>query len=198
MSELDSRHLSLTTLGVVPAPLTLTSSTSSVGPEVRYLEEDVRFFQLWTLAADLALNVTVLAAFKLDSEKAFRPKLNITAPTIKLTQSLRPQGPRVVKDAFIVADRLNDEVFIGHEQRLLDNQMHSVNRKDRDDLRFRLNWKAIFQHVFGPSHIRTEDVDDEDGESAEDRGDKLREFLRRARSYVQEAIRDQTLNNSTL
>jgi len=169
-----------------------------MGPEVQYLEEDVKFFQLWALTADLALNDTLLAAIKLYPEESLRPRLNITAPTIKLTQSLRPQGPRRVKDAFIVADGLNDERLLGHEQGLRDTRLHSVTGKDRDDLRFRLNWKAIFQHVFSLSHAQAENIDDEDSESAEDGGERLKESLTRAFSYVQKGIEAQTLHSSTL
>ncbi|KAE9375423.1 hypothetical protein N431DRAFT_402951 [Stipitochalara longipes BDJ] len=198
MSKLDNRHLSLTTLSVVPASLTSTSNISSVGSEFRYLEEDVRFFQLWALTADLALNVTLLAALKSNFGSVSWPRLSITAPTIKLTQSLRTKGPRLVKDAFIVADRLIDERSIGHEQDFFDNQVHSIPDQDRDDLRFRLDWKVIFQHVFGLSHVQSENIVDEDVESSGDGRERLKESLHRAYSHVQQGVREQTLKCSTL
>jgi RNA polymerase I-specific transcription initiation factor RRN6 len=187
----------LQTLCVVPAPLTSTSFTSSAGPELQYLEQDVRFFQLWALNADLGLDSTLLSVHRSDSEEISRPRLLITAPPFKLTQSLRPQGPQFAKDSFIVADGMDDEHSLGNGYTFHDSRVHSTTGRNRDDLRFRLNWKVIFQQVFGLSNVQIEN-DDEVAESAEDGEQRLKEFLDRAFSHIQEGIKEEKLACNSL
>ena len=181
----------------MPAPLTSTSFTSSARPELQYLEQDVRFFQLWALNADLGLDSTLLSVHRSDFEEISRPRLLITAPPFKLTQSLRPQGPQFAKDSFIVADGMDDEHSLGNGHTFHDSGVHSTTGRNRDDLRFRLNWKVIFQQVFGLSNVQIEN-DDEVAESADDGEQRLKEFLDRAFSHIQEGIKEEKLASSSL
>jgi RNA polymerase I-specific transcription initiation factor RRN6 len=195
--EPENVHKALQTLCVLAAPLTSTLTTNSTGPELQYLAQDVRFFQLWALTTDLGLHSTLFSVFRSRCEEITRPRLHITAPTVKLTQSLRPQGPQFVHDSFIVADGIDDEPSLGHEYAFRGNDAHSVTDRNRDDPRFRLNWKAIFQHVFGLSNVQIETVDD-DVESQEEGEKRLKECLARASSHIREGISGEKLTRSTL
>jgi RNA polymerase I-specific transcription initiation factor RRN6 len=166
-------------------------------PELQYLEQDVRFFQLWALTTDLALHSTLFSVFIPRSEDIKRSRLHITAPTTKLTQSLRPQGPQFVHDSFIVVDGIDDKPSLGHGFAFRGNDLHSVTDRNRDDLRFRLNWKPIFQHVFGLSNVQIENIGN-DIESQEEGEKRLKECLARASSHIQERISGEELTSSTL
>ncbi len=193
-------HKTLQTLCVLPAPLTLTSTSNSGGQELQYLEQDVRFFQLWALTTDLGLHSTLFSVPKTSSEEITGPQLHITAPTIKLTQSLRSQGPQFVHNSFIVADGMNDELSLGHKFAFRGSEVHSNIGRDEDDLRFTLNWKVIFQQAFGLSEIHTDNIDNDDDDtvSQEEGETRLKECLDRVSSHIQEGISQEKLLSSTL
>lgn len=193
----DTAYKSLQTLCVMPAPLTSTSVINSTGRGLQFLNQDVRFFQMWAFTADLGLNSTLLSVLRLAPEEISRPRLLISAPTFKLTQSLRPQGPQYVKDSFFVADGVEYERSLTHGYTFQDSRVHSNANQDRDDLRFRLNWKRIFQHGFGLSNVQIETTD-EDTELQEEGESRLKEFLDHASSHIHEGINGAKLTSNTL
>jgi RNA polymerase I-specific transcription initiation factor RRN6 len=183
--------------------LTSTSTSNYGGQELQYLEQDVSFFQLWALTTDLGLHSTLFSVPKPSSEEITGPQLHISAPTIKLTQSLRSKGPQFVHDSFIVADGMNDERSLGHEFGFRGTEMHSNIGRDEDDLRFTLNWKVIFQQAFGLSkvhigNIDNDDDDDDDTVSQEEGETRLKECLDRVSSHIQEGISQEKLLSGTL
>lgn len=192
-------HRTLETLCVLPAPLTSTSIMNSGGQELQYLEQDVRFLQLWALTTDLGLHSTLFSVPKLSSEEITGLQLHITAPTIKLTQSLRSHGPQFVHDSFIVADGRNDERSLGHELAFRGSEAHF--NMGRDDLRFTLNWKVIFQQAFGLGKVHIDNInnDDDDGIVSQDESEtRLKECLDRVSSHIQEGISQEKLLSGTL
>jgi RNA polymerase I-specific transcription initiation factor RRN6 len=179
----------------VPAPLSSTSLANPAGPELHYLERGVKFLQMWALTADLGLKYTLLSVQRADSG---RPSLHIKAPNFKLTQSLRTQGPQFANDSFIVPDCIEDKRFLaqgGHNSH--DSSAFSITGQNRDDLRFRLNWKVIFQQVFGLGNAQAVNVV-EVVESTKDGEQTLKARLDRALSCIQEKVKEEKLACSSL
>jgi RNA polymerase I-specific transcription initiation factor RRN6 len=167
-------------------------------PELQYLEQEVRFFQLWALTTDLGLVSTLFSVVGSSQEEIARPRLNVTAPTTKISHSLRSQGPRVVKDSFIVWDGAEDERFLGDSRRnaFQHNSLSSVDDQEKDGLRFRLNWETIFQYVFGLKDLQDERFDD--GIESPEEPPRIEELLDRVSSHIQEGIRKERLKSNTL
>jgi RNA polymerase I-specific transcription initiation factor RRN6 len=196
--QLESEIKSSQTFCVLPTPLTSISSPSTMRPELQYVKQDVRFFQLWILTSDLGLNSTLLSVIGSSPEQMTRSRLLITAPNTKISQPSRPQGPRVVKDSFIVSDGMGDERFWRNSpgNPFQYHMISSVNDQERDDLRFRLNWVTIFQHVFGLKNRQNENFD----EPVESPEEVLRidELLGRVLSLLQEERGEGVLRSRTL
>jgi RNA polymerase I-specific transcription initiation factor RRN6 len=114
-------------------------------------------------------------------------------------QPLRSQGPQFVHDSFIVADGMNDERSLGHELACRGSEVHF--NISRDDLRFTLNWKVIFQQAFGLSKVHIDNInndDDDDIVSQEEGETGLKECLDRVSSHIQEGISQEKLLSGTL
>jgi RNA polymerase I-specific transcription initiation factor RRN6 len=166
--------------------------------ELQYLEQDVKFFQLWALTADLGLDSTLFSILGSNREETALHKLIITAPTTKISQSMRLQGPRIIKDSFIVSNGAENGSPFARDpgDSLWHNKLSPVRDQEQDDLHFRLNWKTVFQYVFGLKNLQDENFD-ESLESAE-KVPAIEELLDRISSHIQEGMSDEKLRSSTL
>jgi RNA polymerase I-specific transcription initiation factor RRN6 len=190
-------QLSFQTLCALLAPLARTSAPDSDRPEFQYLERDVRFFQIWALNTDLGLHSTLLSLHGSNSDDIIKPRLIVTAPTIKIIQPQRPQGPRVVQDSFIVMDGVDDERLSDQSDIFQNERGPQPNDLERGDLRLSLDWKLIFQQIFGLKGLQTGNLD-EDIDLSEVGESRLQKSLDLASSRIREGIKGEMLTNSTL
>ncbi|KAH6722185.1 RNA polymerase I-specific transcription initiation factor RRN6-like protein [Leptodontidium sp. MPI-SDFR-AT-0119] len=113
------------------------------GPGPKYVEHGVEFFQLWAITTNLGLFSTLSAAHRTGTQD-----LEIIPPDTRLLMSSRALGPKLVNedDDFIVPDGQGyDKVSQGRKAH---HASAAVHVPEKDDLRFRLNWRRIFRRVF--------------------------------------------------
>jgi len=152
-TSLDGQALNdemLHTLCFFPAPLTSNSSRIP-GPEWQFVERDVKFYQVWALTSNLGLSTTLCAIYTGSTRNASLPRLLITAPTARISLRRRTvMDGQVVVDSFIVPDSLVDDEELDRLPAAMSrlDQRFSGKEKMQDDLRFRINWRGIFQQVF--------------------------------------------------
>jgi RNA polymerase I-specific transcription initiation factor RRN6 len=121
----------------------VSSSNKGSGPDPEDFEQ-FKFFQVWALTSDLGLSSTLCAVNDSRTSSA-----SISAPTTKVSQSLRRIGSRNVKDLFIVPDEDNEEDgFLGQFWSSMRVDAAATSGNDTDDLRLRMNWRGLFEHVF--------------------------------------------------
>ncbi|KAL2073354.1 hypothetical protein VTL71DRAFT_10678 [Oculimacula yallundae] len=141
--------LQLHTVRFLPCHLVPSASQVS-GPGPSYMENGVEFFQIWAVTSDLGLFSTLTSVARTGNRK-----LDIIAPDTKLLLSSRAIGPRFVQedDDFIVPDDQDSHISRRTKVRSAGDAVALVSEKD--DLRFRLNWRRIFKKVF-PDGISNE------------------------------------------
>ena len=94
-------------------------------------------------------------------------------------------------------DGIDDERSVEHRDMLQHEQAPIAKEQDRDALRFSLNWKLVFQHVFGLKRLETDSLDE--GFELPDEGEpKLKTFLDLASSRIREGIKEGRLICNTL
>ncbi|PVH84588.1 hypothetical protein DL98DRAFT_569097 [Cadophora sp. DSE1049] len=137
------RNLPIHSVKFLPCHLMLSANHFS-GPGSKYVEDGVEFFQLWAVTADLGL-LSTLSAVTLHDTKTHA----IIAPDTKLLLSSRFFGPKFVNedDDFVVPDD-HKHSNTSHKKRASHASHTLVHAPENDDLRFRVNWRRIFQKVF--------------------------------------------------
>ncbi|KAK0116979.1 hypothetical protein ONS96_012821 [Cadophora gregata f. sp. sojae] len=133
------RNILLHSVKFLPCQLMLSANHFS-GPGPRYAEDGVEFFQLWAITTDLGL-LSTLTAVKLHGTKS----RVVIAPDTKLLLSSRFLGPKFVNedDDFVVPDEVHSKTMFRNKA-----SHCMLHPPEKDDLRFRLNWRRIFQKVF--------------------------------------------------
>lgn len=126
--------------------LPIPSLSRLPGPEVIYIDQNVRFYQLFTFSPSAGLRMT-LCSVRTDSSE-----LLITAPNYKSSfakyRNNRKYG-RVVDTQFITSDgALDEELLASRGSDCLYLHHVPVEFVVQDDKRFRMNWSPIFQQLF--------------------------------------------------
>jgi RNA polymerase I-specific transcription initiation factor RRN6 len=143
-------HGQLQTLCFVETPLQ-PITTRLPGPELQYIEEGVRFYQILALTLDLGLSSALCSIQTISSQSSRSSMLRIIVPT---STSIRSSGhvssQRVEDDSFIVPDELVDDEGL---DRLPELPFHphgslSFRKFAQDDSRFKINFRPIFQQAF--------------------------------------------------
>jgi RNA polymerase I-specific transcription initiation factor RRN6 len=143
-------HEILHSLCFLRAPLTWSPSRIP-GPEWKFVERDVKFYQVWALTSNLGLSSTLCATYTISARSTSLPRLYIAAPTTRGSFRRRPiEARHAVPDTFLVPDGLVDEEEFGN---LTANLSQSDQRfwgkdKAKDDPKLRINWRGIFRKVF--------------------------------------------------
>ncbi|KAH7407569.1 RNA polymerase I-specific transcription initiation factor RRN6-like protein [Cadophora sp. MPI-SDFR-AT-0126] len=146
------RNLPIHSVKFLPCRLML-SANHFFGPGSKYVENGVEFFQLWAVTADLGLLSTLFTVTLHDTKTPA-----IIAPDTKLLLSSRFLGPKFVNedDDFVVPDE-HKHPNTSPKNRASHANHTPVHAPDNDDLRFRVNWRRIFQIVF-PEKLAEEEL----------------------------------------
>ncbi|CZT06333.1 uncharacterized protein RCO7_03333 [Rhynchosporium graminicola] len=139
--QIKGQNLALHTVVILPCHL-VPSLKQSSGPGPKYVKDGVEFCQIWAVTADLGLFSTLVAIIRNDSQHH-----DITAPDTKLLLSSRVLGPKLAHedDDFVVPDEKGAQI----SRRI---KAHSAGFTtslvpEKDDLRFRLDWRKLSQIV---------------------------------------------------
>jgi RNA polymerase I-specific transcription initiation factor RRN6 len=135
------------TLQLLQAPFIQSPSQSS-GPELRYVQHNVRFYQVWAVSLRLGLSST-LAAICPENENC--ESFTVSAPTYNAPASRRYKTHQSIGDAFIVPDGVGDNDLESSISRL--DQLSLAGAHTQDDIRLRINWRVVFQQIFGEGPI---------------------------------------------
>jgi hypothetical protein len=152
-STLDSgQSIQVQNAYLEPCLFTLGDNISAGGLEAQYASRRVEFFQLLTITPELGLNSTLLSVDEIQY-KISRSSSAFTAPPYRIN-IMHSAGPaRLVNESFIVADGCNEPhegistVSKSHAEPASHNG-HPSGRRERDNMRLRLNWKTVFKHIF--------------------------------------------------
>lgn len=127
----------------LPCHLVLSANPFS-GPGPKYVEDGVEFFQLWAVTSNLGL-CSALSAVAPHGTKS--PA--VVAPDTKLLLSSRFLGPKFVSedDDFVVRDD-KKRSNISQQNMVSQASNTGAHAPEKDDLRFRVNWRRIFEKVF--------------------------------------------------
>ncbi|RDW82097.1 hypothetical protein BP6252_03209 [Coleophoma cylindrospora] len=99
---------STATLCVMPAQLTASSNNLTLDPGTQYLEQNVRFYQMWSLSTSLSVS-TGLYAMRITTEsKEGSLSTTVYPPSLSTGHSKNWGGVRNIVDSFVVADGLVD------------------------------------------------------------------------------------------
>jgi RNA polymerase I-specific transcription initiation factor RRN6 len=175
----------------LPCPLVLSTSMRSAGAGLQYIEKDVRFFQVWALDVSLGLRSSTFAVHD-QSTKTKDEVLSITAPALRVRQSGRRFGSKVIAESFIVPEGEQDEDDIDHieEVNMQHNMQNTLVDYWQDDLRYRIDWRRIYRHVFG--------LDLKDKRSASEDVPSIRELLARTSDHIHQGLENTELATSTM
>ena len=172
------------------------SSNQAAGPELQYIEHEVKFFQLWALTSDLGMWSTLCSIRCIGSAMEASQTLKITAPTTKLRgSSSHTKSRRVVNDPFIVSDELDDELLACGASVAVKSDERS-RRQVVDDLRFGMNWTGIFQSAFV---TESQSVQNNSLQTkSPDSSPRLAELLRNVEDRINHAKAENSLGMTTL
>jgi RNA polymerase I-specific transcription initiation factor RRN6 len=196
--EAGSHSLSLHTLCFLNSPLASRSSHHASGPELQYLEQDVKFFQLWALTSNLGLSSTLFSIYSPAPDGHLERIPLILPPSVRLGGSNRRMGSEFVDDPFIVPDGMDEEAFLDepcHKKPELEQDL-ARKSKAQDDLRLRLNWRKIFQHLFLQDFPTGQDIDHD--VSSMPKFSKMLELLSRASDRINQGLGENVLAASTM
>lgn len=196
--EAGSDSLSLHTLCFLNSPLATRSSHHASGPELQYLEQDVKFFQLWALTSNLGLDSTLFSIYSPPPDGHLERIPVILPPSVRLGGSNRRMGSEYVDDPFIVPDGMDEEAFLDepcHKKPELEQDL-ARKSKAQDDLRLRLNWRKIFQHLFLQDFPTGQDIDHD--VNSMPKLPKMLELLGRASDRINQGLGENVLAASTM
>lgn len=179
------------TLQFLDSPLsanqTKLSAASIVGPELQYLERDVKFAQAWIITTNLGLTSTLSATLGSDKHDNHLATLAVTAPTLNAVASRRRFVDQGMDDGFVVADGVGDEEMKSQFSHFV--EANKVIQKIKDDLRRTLNWTDIFEQAFGKQAIET---------LATEAFERTSDLLETVRGCVRKADEEDTLPMTSL
>ncbi|KAG0646323.1 PITH domain-containing [Hyphodiscus hymeniophilus] len=118
-----------------------------LGPEHRYINEDVKFYQLLVVSSDLGLMSGLCTVHLLGVNL-----LHITPPT--RTYSYTPgylTSKRVKDDPWIIPDEQVDAITNSTKRTLHRRKPQASVWKATDETRFAINFRLIFEQAFNPS-----------------------------------------------
>jgi RNA polymerase I-specific transcription initiation factor RRN6 len=195
--EAGSQSLSLHTLCFLNSPLTSRSSQDASGPELQYLEQDVKFFQLWALTSNLGLGSALFSIYSPPPDGHMPPIPLILPPSVRLGSSTRRMGSKYVDHPFIVPDGTDEEAILDEPYKKPELEQDLTRKsKAQDDLRLRLNWRKIFQHVFLQGFPTGQDIDHD--VNSMPKLPKMLELLGRASDRIDQGLGENVLAASTM
>ena len=140
------------TLCFLPSQLVWKSDRKpGPGQEQRLIEQNARFYQAWALGPAFTLYSTLCAFYTVSTAGKLSWRTQIHAPTTRISSRSRPmESTTVVADSFAVLDEEVNDDGIDHlpSKSFQHGQFLSINRIVREDLRLKINWKWVFQHIF--------------------------------------------------
>ena len=194
--ENDGSNVSLDTLCFLPSALLPRTSNRVSGTDLRNVNQEVKFLQVWILTSDLGLGSTLFAVHSAAPEGGVEPWPAITAPKTRVRVSTRRMGPRTVKDSFVVPDGFGEEESLGQLHPKVSARGDLVQGNAHDDLRFRLDWRKLFEEVFSQAEAYRKQA--KPGAEAPNIFPEMAELLSRASNQVLEAINTGILAKRTL
>lgn len=146
----DGMELSIDTACLVTCTLFAAGRNHGFGPEAQYLEQGVRFRQLWILSSGLGLSSTLCAIKRQDPEANEKRIVKIEPPTKEVLKAPRRLEERALGEPFIVADGLDHGDPLTYRPRHAPGNASKVRLEGsrKDDLRLRLDWRSIFQNIY--------------------------------------------------
>ncbi|KUJ18094.1 uncharacterized protein LY89DRAFT_614583 [Mollisia scopiformis] len=176
-------------LAFAPCLLSARAAMTPFGAGHQYLENDVRFFQVWALGTNLGLNST-LYAVQNQSSSALTNLLFVEPPTYRVRQSSRRFGARVMEDSFVVPDGEAEDDFDHVERGNMQHDKQTMLLGEwQDDLRYRINWRRVYRHVFG--------LDSEEKVLATTDVPTISELFGRISDHIQHGLEDGELATRT-
>jgi RNA polymerase I-specific transcription initiation factor RRN6 len=103
--------------------------------------QDAKYFQLWALTSSLGFSAALFQVHLVESGKGL--SLLLMAPDRKISHFSRGRRQKSIDDQFLVH---NDSGTEDEENQT--NDRYLAKFKVNDDIRFRLNWRSVFEHAF--------------------------------------------------
>ncbi len=183
----EGKLLPLQTIEFLPCTFKRSVNQPS-GPGPRYADQGVEFFQIWAVTSDLGL-VSSLSAVASNRGK----QLRIVAPDTKLLLSSRPVAPKRVDDDNFIAPEDDFDLDDMNQSRTNQRQISQLQEFEKNDARFTLDWRRIFQRIFTQHTIQ---VDPAAGSL--DGATGLSELLHLAFHRIRNAVNIDSLHHCTL
>lgn len=186
-----------------PGLFTSGDVSAATESETQYVDASAEFFQLLAITPELGLASALLAINSIQDASS-RKALSITAPPNKINTT-RPVGPKFVYERFIIPDGITEQHDVINTVRKENSKFEPhhamlIKREAHNDLRFRLNWKTVFQHIFIDIIYEKNGQDLQLNGSAEQVVEltKIEDFLKRVSDRIEKSKEQENLPITTL
>ncbi|KAF4634983.1 hypothetical protein G7Y89_g3129 [Cudoniella acicularis] len=131
----------------LPAPLSLGSDIDSED-----FMNGIRIFQVWAVTFNLALTCS-LCVIEAPLLKSFNlQKWWLAQPNVQSKLSYRRnRSERRTRESFVIPDCLEDQNTVSSHV-LSHSRIRAIAEGNKENMRLRVNWGPIFQHIFTQAH----------------------------------------------
>ena len=147
VDDWNTEDLEIQTLQFTQVPLA-ADPVLRTGHEYQYIDHNVKFYQVWAVSSNLSLNSTLSA---IHGTGPNGDELTITAPTWKVSKAARRNKNRTFLTTFVAADGEVEGDLESSTSRIA--QISLAMTETQQDLRLRLNWRDVFQHIFSENDV---------------------------------------------
>jgi RNA polymerase I-specific transcription initiation factor RRN6 len=148
VDDWNTENLEIQTIKFTPAPL-MADSAPVTGQESKYIDYNVKFYQIWAVSSNLSLNSTLSAIYDTSLKG---DELTITAPTWKVSKTANLNKNRGFGATFVAADGEVDGELESSTSRIAPVSSLAMT-EIQQGLHWRLNWRNVFQHIFSGNDV---------------------------------------------